>query len=279
MVEEAIRNGTWVPPTPPVRPARVDLSKKPELWEAYLGDSGWQLGNGTGKEFDKNWKFEYSRDWESIKPISASYYTAPLTSVSYSGSTPNLTNLPPPVYIPTSTPTNPSAPRGDGDDNQRTPEVSTGTTPSLLTRARIFLNPTSASSSADNGTNAHSNSANISLTELSPNSPASVRVAVLIAMPSPSYHGSSTSTTPLSASFPSSLSPKVEPTTSHPLQLSPSRVRVTVDDEDHSLPHLEMGVAEVVVGRSDNSSTWDSAHARKEVKTTTYSRGSSYAEP
>ena len=279
MVEEAIRNGTWIPPTPAVRPARVDLSKKPELWEAYLGDNGWQLGSfghGSGKELDKNWKFEYSRDWESIKPICASYYVAPLTSVPYSGSTPNLTSLPPPVSIPTSTPTNPSAPRGDGDDNQRTPEVSTGTTPSLLTRARIFLNSTSASSSADNGTNAHSNSANISLTELSSNSPASVRVAVLIAMPSPSYHGSSTSTTPLSASFPSSLSSKVEPTASHPLQLSPSRVRVT-DDEEHTLPHLEMGVAEVVVGgRSDNSPTWDSAHTRK---TTTYSRGSSYAEP
>ena len=270
MVEEAIRNGTWVPPAPPVRAARVDLSKKPELWEAYLGDGGWQLGSlghGSGKELEK---FDYSRDWESIKPISASY-AAPLTSVPCSGSPPNFSSISPPVPIPA---------RRDDEENQRTPEVSTGTTTSLLSRARLFLHhhptpifPTSTSSSADNGTQAHSNSTNISLTELSSNSPPTVRVAVLIAMPSLSSHGSSTTT----ASLSSSLSPKAQPTTSHHPQSSPSSTLKFSDDEEFPLPHLEMGIAEVTIGRSENSSSWDSTHAKGEVKT--YSRGSSYAEP
>jgi len=272
MVEEAIRNGTWIPPTPAARAARVDLSKKPELWEAYLGGGGsWQLGSfghGSGKEF------EYSRDWESIKPVYAGY-SEPLTSVPYSGSTPNLTSLASPVFIPTPTPTNHSASRGDHEENRRTAEVSSGAPRSLLSRARIFLNSSTvpAASSADNGTNSRSNSANISMTELNSNSPSTIRVAVLIAMPSPSSHGSST---PLSASLSSS---KSQPSSSHPLELSPSPTTLrSTDDEEQPLPHLEMGVADVVMGRSENSPTWVSTHTRREEKTS-YSRGSSYAEP
>jgi len=266
MVEEAVRNGTWIPPTPSSRAARVDLSKKPELWEAYLGGGGWKLGSfshGSGKEF------EYSRDWESMKPI----YAEPLSSVPCCGSTPNLNSLSPPVSIP--------GPRGEDEENRRTADDSTSTPPSLLTRARIFLNHNSSivpvSSSADNS---HPISANISMTELSSNPPPStIRVAVLIAMPSPSSHGSSS--TPLSASLSSS---KSQPTTSYPLDnilsSSPTTLRSTDDDEEQPLPHLEMGVADVVVvGRSssENSTTWDSAHTRREEKTA-YSRGSSYAE-
>ena len=57
---------TYVPPTPP---AFVDLSKKPELWEAYLGDGGWQLGRSIGNEsgqkglnINTSWKYEHSSD-------------------------------------------------------------------------------------------------------------------------------------------------------------------------------------------------------------------------
>ena len=271
MVEEAVRNGTYVPPTPPVRAARVDLSKKPELWEAYLGGGGWQLGSfehASGKELGMgtSWKFDYSRDWESIKPIYACY-TEPLACAPNVGSTPNLNNS---LSTRVSTSTNPSA---DNEDNRRTGEVSTGATPSLFTRARTFLNPTS--SSADNGINSRSVSANISLTELSSNSPPpTVRVAVLIAMPSPSSHGSFT---PLSASLSPSLSSETQPTTSHPLHTQPSPTSRVTDNEEQLFPHLEMGVADVVVGRSEKSSTWDSTHTKREEKTT-YSRGSSYAE-
>ena len=277
MVEEAVRNGTWMPPTPPARASRIDLSKKPELWEAYLGDGSWQLGSygqGSSKEL------EYSRDWESIKPIYAGY-------VEPQSSTTDLTSPSPPVPIPIPTPIFHSASRGDVEENRRAAEVSTDTPPSFLTRARIFLNFNSSnvpvsSSSADNGRNSHSNSVNISMTELSStSSPPTIRVAVLIAMPSPpSSHGSST--TPLSASISSKSQPQ-----SHPLELPSSVPTPTTlkfaDDEELPLPLLEMGVADVqlVTGRSGDSTSWDSSnteHSRREEKTT-YSRGSSYAEP
>ena len=273
MVEEAIRNGTWVPTTPAARNSRVDLAKKPELWEAYLGSGGWQLGGlGSGKELDidSNWKSEYSRDWESIKPIYAGYID------SVSGSTPDRSaSLSSPASIPIPTPINVSAPRRDEEENRRNAEVSSR---SLFTRARTFLNSNSnvpASSSADNGAISRSNSANISMTELGSSSPSTIRVAVLVAMPSPSSHGSST---PPSAS----ISSRSQPTTSHPLDSS-SLPPTTIGDEEQPLPHLVMGVADVVVGRSGNSSTWDNVRTRGEgtkgEDKVPHSRGSSFAEP
>ena len=208
-----------MPPTPPSRHSRVDLSKKPELWEAYLGGGGC-LAGGLGRESGKelglgtNWKFEYLKDWESIKPICADQPA----SLSDSDPTSNSTSLTP---------------------------------PSTLARARMFLNPPMPTiplpPSSDNGSNTQST--NISVTELSPNSPTTVRVTVLIAMPSPSSHGPSPSS---SASLSSSLSSQPQLATSHPLQLSCPRPNATVDEP---LPHLEMGVAQVIIGPSDNSST------------------------
>ncbi|KAF8809893.1 hypothetical protein BYT27DRAFT_7187159 [Phlegmacium glaucopus] len=287
MVEEAIRNGTWVPPSPPTRAPRVDLSKKPALWDAYLGDGHGHLGEtkglepGTGQDLriGSNWKLENSKDWESIKPFYADY----IGSTTYSGSTTNLMgSLSPPVPIPIPAPIttlSPSTPRGD-EENQRVAEVSN--TPSLFTQAKMFFSttpsPTSplpaSSASFDNATNANRNdSTNISMTELRSPSPPTMRVAVLIAMPSPppSSHGSSSA---LSASFSSSSSSNSNvpiPTTSHPLHSH------ATDDDEHPLPQLEMGIAEIVVGPSENSTNWDSAHRRHGKAT--YSRGSSYAEP
>ena len=283
MIEDAIRNGTHIPPTPP---ARVDPSEKPELWEAYLEGGSWQLGSighGSGEkglDIGTNWKIEYSRDWESIKPIYAGY-AEPLTLVPNSDSTPNLTSLSPPVSIPIPTPINGSGPRGDDEENRRTAEVSTSTTPSLLTRVRILLNLNNstvpASSSANDGTNSFLISTNISM---SFNSPPIIRVAVLVAMPSPSSRAHGSSSRPLSTS----LSPKAkaQPSTSHhALQLlSPSPTTLkTADNEEQPLPHLEIGVADVVclLGHSGNSPTWDNAHTGREEKTI-HSRGNSYAE-
>ena len=270
-----MRNGTWIPPMPAARPPRVDLSKKPELWEAYLGGGGWQvggLGNGSGKE-GTNWKFDYSKDWESIKPICADYATS--QSPPSSGSTHNLTTLSPPVPNPNPAPITLLTHRGD-EENQQTAQIST--TPSLLARARQFINPPLptfplplASTAADNGTN-NAHSTNISVTELSSNSPTTVRVAVLIAMPSLSSHGSST---PPSTSYSSSPSSKPQLTTSDPLQSSCSP-RPNATNDEQPLPLLEMGVAEVVICPSEDSPTWDNGHRREEK--VTYSRGSSYAE-
>ena len=271
MVEEAIRNGTWVPPTAPTRPPRVDLSKTPTLWEAYLSDGAWHV-KGLGQE-GMGWKFEGSKDWESIKPVCADY-TGALTFPN-SNST---TNLSPPNPVPVPTPTAtliPPAPRGD-EENQRTAEVST--TPSLLSRARMLLNPTPLPTSPLPPSSASPDNANTHPTAMStvdPSSPTTMRVAVLIAMPSPlhSSHGSSSA---LSGSF-SSLSSNSyvpQPTTSHPLQLSPSPTISAADAGEHSLPHLEMGIAEVAIGPSENSTTWNNTRQGK-----TNSRGSSYTEP
>ena len=265
MVQEAVRNGTYVPPTPP------NLTIKPELWEAYLGlgESGWpQLkssssdhdgSDGNEKVLDTNWKSEYSRDWESIKPLYAGFATKPVVrQVVYSGSPPNLpTSVTPPP--PSITPINHSAPSRGDEENQRTAVVSTTTTPSLLTRARRFLNLDSttatavpASSSANNNeTNSHP----ISTMSHSNSPQPMIRVVVLIAMPSPtpSPHVSTSTTRPLSASV--SLSSETLPTNTSHDALSPSSptttLRFTDDEEYYSrIPHLEMGVADVVVVRS-----------------------------
>ena len=313
MMNLAIRNGTYVPPTPAAAAGatatrhantHVDLSKKPQLWEANLGGGGggWQQQPGS---FGLNWKSEYSRDWESIKPIYAGYTE---NSVPHSGySTPtNLTGVSPP---PISTPINPSGrSRRNGDDENRGTTAST--TPSLFTRARLFLNPnptttilgSSSSSSADNGTNLNSHTistntvtattTSISMTELSSSDPPpKIRVAVLIAMPSPlSTHGSSSTTPP--TALPSSKAQPITNSELHPLGLS-SYPKLKVADEEKlelkneeplTIPHLEMGVADVqvVLSRSRKDSESSSSRSlREEEKISSsiiHSRGSSYAE-
>ena len=298
MVEEAIRNGTYVPPAPHVRPGRVDLSQKPQLWEAYLGEGdgggggggGWQPGSFDHHkkelDMDTNWNSEYSRDWESIKPICASYIEPLLTSDPPSYSAPGLS---PPAPLSVLTPITHSAPRRDIEENRGTAEVLT-TTPSLLSRARTFLNPNStnvpASSSANDGTTGDSHSiaaTNISMAELgsssnSPPPPPTVRVAVLIAMPSPPTHGSSKSPPPSTSHH------HQHGQHHHPLELSSSSTVLRDDSEERPLPYLEMGVADVVMSRSDeSSSSWDNTtgttRRRKKEEKTIHSRESSYAEP
>lgn len=265
MVEEAIRNGTWVPPAPPTRPLRVDLSKKPTLWEAHLGGGGWQGGeiqslNGKDLGIGTNWTVENWKDWESIRPISADYVPSS-TPASHPASAPVLISVP--------TPITPSTSNGD-EENQQTAEHSTAAAaPSLFTRVTSFLNPTPqptsplpASSTPTTNLNRNSPANVVPMTELRSSSPSAVRVTVLIAMPSPpSFHGSSTAL----SSFSSSLS---NPTSSCPLK---------TDDEEQLLPQLEMGIVEIPLGPSQNSTDWDNTR-RREGKTS-YSRGSSYAEP
>ncbi len=64
MIEEAIRNGTWVPPAASSS-RRVDLSKKPKLYEAWISRGDAQDRRGL----------EHT-DWEGIMvsdPDSSSY--------------------------------------------------------------------------------------------------------------------------------------------------------------------------------------------------------------
>lgn len=271
MVEEAIRNGTWVPPAPPTRSPRIDLSKKPTLWEAHLGGGGWQGGeieglNGKDLGIGTNWTVENWKDWESIRPISVDYVPSGTPSASAASH-----RITPPVLISVPTPISPSTSNGD-EENQQTAEPSTTAAPSLFTRVTSFLNPTPqptsplpASSTPTTNLNNRNSPSNVPMTELRSSSPSAVRVTVLIAMPSPpSYHGSSTAL----SSFSSSLSNSNVPTSACPLR---------TDDEDQLLPQLEMGIVEIPLGPSQDSTGWDTTR-RREVKTS-YSRGSSYAEP
>lgn len=285
MVEEAIRNGTWIPSPQPTRPPRVDLSKKPTLWEAYLGDDAWHLrdlGQGNVKELGigTHRKSEHSKDWESIKPVCLDYAVS-------ASSVPDLSS---PAPIPVPSPVTPPALRGDEENQQ------VSSNPSFFTRARIFLNPpppslTSAlpaSSTTDNPTNAHPNPTNMSMIDFGSSPP--MKVAVLIAMPSPPLSSSHGSSPAVSASFSSSLSSGSnvpQRTTSHPLQTSPSHTldattsagsALSGSTQKYPLPHLEMGVAEVVIGPPEDSTSWDNAHSGGQRKST-YSQGSSYIEP
>ena len=282
----AMRNNTYVPPTPlgPVRP---------ELWEVHLdsegsggGGGGQQLGSssiGSGRGDvelnDTDWTSEDSRDcWEFFKPIYAGFAEPPILPSATSSSLNLPTSPSPPPYIhgPVLAPINPSAPRGDDEESQLTAEVpTTSSSESLLARERIFMNLDSTSTTVPE----------------SPTQP-KIRVAVLVAMPSPTPSHRDVSTTPLSssASSSSSLSSKSQATISQSPELLPSpttTLRSTYDrDEEQSLPHLEMGVADFVVGRSTSirdSSSWYSEHStvtsRREDTSrnrTNYSRESSY---
>ena len=258
MERGAMRNNTYVPPTPlgPIRP---------ELWEVHLdseGSGGGQqlgsssIGSGRGdvELNDTDWTSEDSRDcWDFFKPIYAGFAEPPIFPSAASSSL----NLPispsPPPYVPVLTPINPPAPSGDDEENQLIAEVPT-TTPSesLLARERIFLNLDSTSTTVPE----------------SPTQP-KIRVAVLVAMPSPTPSHRDVSTTPLSSSASSSLSSNSsQATTSQSPELrllpSPTTTLRSTNDDGQPLPHLEMGVADFVVGRSTSirdSSSWYSAHS------------------
>ena len=255
MVEEAIRNGTWVPPSPPTRPARVDLSKKPVLWEAYVDDKGgitaWRSAGGEGMHHD-HWRAEHSKDWDTIKPFSATYVskpaeTSPAISASHSthslptnglGSTPSTTSVRggrggPSDDAPTSgTAASPAAisPSGSAspsaDELPRVPRHR-----AFFARAMNVLNPTppptsplpapvTSGISAPLGGQREVGHAMAELHQRS-TTPSMMQVAVLIAMPTPPPAGANTPAHPHA----------------HPLHSS----------DEHQLPHLEVGVAEVLM--------------------------------
>ncbi|KAG7100063.1 hypothetical protein E1B28_001848 [Marasmius oreades] len=80
MVEEAIRNGTWIPPTnSPRGGVKVDLSQKPKMWEAILGGGGYI----DAKILDMH-PLEKTKDpleWSALKPISLQVLPLPQTQM------------------------------------------------------------------------------------------------------------------------------------------------------------------------------------------------------
>ena len=288
MVEEAIRNGTWVPPAPPSRPVRVDLSKKPVLWEAYIDNKGSiSYSHGGGQSLNPEWMTDQAKDWDMIRPISAAYL-ASSTALGPTTSVPTAADPTPPNPIPGPTPVD-ELPSHSDASSTRTPRHR-----AIFSRAMRMLNPTPVQTSplpAANLSNANINAggsgagdAHILMTELDGNtpSPSLIRVAVLIAMPSPPSSSSSTAAPSTAASPSASVSvltsppPSINPTTSpaklstistqsHPLQINPAfpLPLPPAQDDEPLLPHIEVGVADILVVPPDLVTQDERIHERK----------------
>jgi len=198
MMEEAIRNGTWIPPAPGTgasRP-RVDLSKKPVMWEAHLGggERSAYLHNGrlVQPDVSSTNSIDAEKDWESIKPIFAAYLSKGPT--------------PAPIPVPSASDLRPL-------DAPATMETRLN---AFVDWAARIVSPTpSTPLSPLPAPLVNGNMQDASTPTEDELGPPRVRVAVLIAMPSP-HHASP----------------------------SASQDRLHTDEE---LPHLEMGVATLPV--------------------------------
>ena len=277
MVEEAIRNGTWVPPSPP---SRVDLSKKPVLWEAYIDAKGSVSyphgGIARGKSIDLDWMMEQSKDWDVMKPISAAYLMSSTASI-------------PLVQIPTNVSVSSAATPTPPTPNQ-----------AIFSQAMRMLIPMPVQPSPPGPANSSSvninasarrsetGDAHISMEGLDQKrkSPSLMTVAVLIAMPSPPTSSSSSSLSaavplsvplPMNASSPSSpqtspsMSPPTTVTQSHPLQINPPfplPLPSAEGEEEHRIPHVEVGVAEVLVVLPDSVTHDEGSHMKRKLRET-----------
>jgi len=256
MVEEAIRNGTWIPPAPGGLAGfgmggrsgrdRIDPGKKPKMWEAYV-----EKDDAKGYA-DADW------DWDAVRPFSVAVVGSPQPTqpALEAGSGPTTT---------TDTTTN--------DTNHATTERM-----SFIRRIREYINPTppippSPLSERNIPLNRTGSSANVSHIAL-PSGPQTVRVSVLIAMPSQSHSHSHSQPFPHHVpilKFPSPLVASPSPSSSSPTNTStfmthPS-VALTLEssplgtnhpapqrhrgDEDEKLPIIEFGVAELMVREND----------------------------
>lgn len=235
MVEEAIRNGTWVPPSPGAGPfgiggrsPKVDLSKKPVMWEAYVGGSEKdQLLEHANRAPQTDW------DWDSLRPFSAAYVAQP-------------PGQPLPLRLPT-----PVAPSGDG--------AAIGLPPPLSYRRRLvrFLRPNLESSAPYPLNQRPTTRSEVNLNGNAAvdwdGRPKKLRVAVLIAMPRPPDPDGG-------AKSPSSSGPPVASSSSSPVP-APSPAP-PLDEEE--IPLVEFGVAELEVRQPENEEEAAQAQGKDE---------------
>ncbi|KAJ7729311.1 hypothetical protein B0H16DRAFT_228266 [Mycena metata] len=229
MVAEAIANGTWVAPAPRLR---VDLRKKPRLWDAFLAPppvlapaassntTQGGLSGGEGKD-----------EWDGIMPFAASYTPSPPTAA------PTSTLAPPP---PSATATTNSNSRNASRVNLSSPASATN------------LPATAGTALATEKTEP----------EAGPAQP-HVRVAVLIAMPAAGMFAAPPTST--SATAAPTLHP-TSPTTPREPQRPTWALHVppTDDPDEQGLPHLEMGVVSVgVVPAHEEGASEEDGEGRK----------------
>ena len=272
----------------------VDLSKKPVLWEAWLGGGGGGLG-GDRKEKDMsvNGAADVDIDWDMIKPFSVAYLSAPSRSSVNGSSTPLPTNgsrtaLPHETSAASTdasgstavvTPplSNPSGSGGQITSSSTPappPPASSSSTPTPARpqprrrRSRAFLGwlsnaidpngaPTSPLPEREHDDThregGEEGDARLEMDEMdgkggAQDGPKMVRVAVMIAMPrAPTVLSGSGSVR--NSSIPSGMG-------SHPLQEASTSDPAGSgsggkEEEEERLPHLEMGIADVLLIPSD----------------------------
>ncbi|KAJ3724221.1 hypothetical protein DFJ43DRAFT_1090879 [Lentinula guzmanii] len=205
MIEEAIRNGTYVPPSilATSRGGRIDLAKKPKMWEATVR-SEW-----NGKE----------GGWADILPVSASISSAAI----------------PPLIIPNATDisSDPNDIHNNGNANSAPSSATSRLQSATAVPARALVGMwrliSPGSHHHPDSDNPPTSNANFPYVETKPHqtlphsqmaTPTHMEVAVLIAMPGA-------------------------------LAAAANRSKGGAEEED--LPHVEVGMAEVVIPPSTAS--------------------------
>ena len=232
MVEEAIRNGTWMPPPPGHgRTApRVDLSKKPRMWDLYL-DLNDQLLPQQSVPVDE-------RDWESMKPLMATYVYDPIGKINHASDQIDGAG----AGLGAAGATSGGGAAGGIDTGQNTAFIRR-----VVRSIGTALNPTPSRPQFGQSapTTNYMGTEQQQMTDLSGSrGPAHIRVAVLIAMPG--RHPSTANT--------------ASPLISRPA--SSGSVPLPNEDEEE-LPLIEMGVAELMV---TDSTSIDVHHPHLDVK-------------
>lgn len=265
MVEEAIRNGTWVPPSPGGLGGfgmgrsgrdRVDLDKKPKMWEAFVE-----------KKEDVKGYVESEWDWDSIRPFSATVATSPAPSQP----------PPQPIFPPLATTDsgplaityNDTTPNDTNNTTQEQGVPFTRRIRQLISPAPSPVIPPLPERNIQSNVDPHSSPNAIEV--VLPSGPQKIRVSVLIVMPSPPHSprrsviaptvkssspspsvSPPSSPSPMTLSLPSStpLTPPSVPQAlaleSSPLGLHPSS-SLHQESEDEKVPYIELGVAEFLV--------------------------------
>jgi hypothetical protein len=240
MVEEAIRNGTWIPPSPGglggfgiglTGRDRFDPNKKPQMWEAYVE-----------KKEDLKAYTESEWDWESVRPFSAIVATSNAA-------------LPVVPSPPDDSPSDPVSTRNTITIDTNNATMNNEAVP-LTRRILQFINPppptlVSALPEQNIRPNDNANSSpNVNETTL-PSGPQKIRVSVLIAMPQPHTHNGSRSSTPMSSPSPRNSSTPLShpslPLSRESWPLGPPPSHLYQENEEEKLPPIELGVAEFMV--------------------------------
>ncbi|KAK2460434.1 hypothetical protein APHAL10511_007599 [Amanita phalloides] len=215
MIEEAIRNGTLFPPlaTGYGLRTRVDLSKKPKIWDAWIEK---QEQPTSGRSREKEWY------WDMMKPLSA-VYVVPAGSRS-SGNRDDYS----------------SSNRQGTMSSRQSLRVRVGSAARHAGRTLAHYVSTRPSINTPHSSSQSSSTQLSSPTVLADLSSgyATVKVAVLIAMPRKSA---------------TKGSPPFSPSSS----LQPLHSLLPSHDEEEQLPHLEMGVTEVRVMPSPDDNAPD----------------------